>query len=216
MSERQTRSSRHLQPSQNKKLDKLLNKLIAIVIVLIVITVTIVFKWQDGVAEKEQVDEPKNDAVTQKDNPVREEKPSEEKEDTTEPVDTEQESSVTEEPIVEEVSETTSDDPIVDKVITNKDWQPTPTTQVGQHVSSYDDTSVDWAEKIATITAVTELEPSDMIIWRMKNNGSASTAIATISSTDKSKMYRVSMEWVDNKGWLPLKVEQLNTLKGAY
>ena len=46
MSERQTRSGRHLRPSRNKKLDKLLNVLIGVVVVLIIITATYVFKWQ--------------------------------------------------------------------------------------------------------------------------------------------------------------------------
>ncbi len=55
-----------------------------------------------------------------------------------------------------------------------------------------------------------------MIIWRMQNNGGPNSSIATVSTNDKSQMYRVSMEWVDNEGWKPVKLEQLNTLEGAY
>ncbi|WP_445477851.1 YrrS family protein [Lysinibacillus irui] len=221
MSERQTRSSRHLQPSRNKKLDKLLNVLIGVVVVLIIITATYVFKWQDdadqavkdepaqeeksGDKEKEEDKEPANEE--DKDLAVDEEKPSQEEEEA------EAETSQDEQGTPEE---STSDNPIVDKVITNKNWQPTPTTQTGQHVSSYDDTSVDWAEKVATVSAVTGIEQSNMIIWRMQNNGGPNSAIATVSSNDKSQKYRVSMEWVDNEGWLPVKLEQLNTLEGAY
>lgn len=83
-------------------------------------------------------------------------------------------------------------------------------------MSSYDDNSVDWAEKVATVAAVTGIEKDNMIIWRMGNNGGANSAIATVSTNDKTKMYRVSMEWVDNEGWTPVKLEQLNTLNGAY
>lgn len=221
MSERQTRSSRHLQPSRNKKLDKLLNVLIGVVVVLIIITATYVFKWQDdadqavkdepaqeeksGDKEKEEDKEPANEE--DKDLAVDEEKPSQEEEEA------ESETSQEEQGTPEE---STSDNPIVDKVITNKNWQPTPTTQTGQHVSSYDDTSVDWAEKVATVSTVTGIDQSNMIIWRMQNNGGPNSAIATVSSNDKSQMYRVSMEWVDNEGWLPVKLEQLNTLEGAY
>ena len=221
MSERQTRSSRHLQPSRNKKLDKLLNVLIGVVVVLIIITATYVFKWQDdadqavkdepaqeeksGDKEKEEDKEPANEE--DKDLAVDEEKPSQEEEEA------EAETSQDEQGTPEE---STSDNPIVDKVITNKNWQPTPTTQTGQHVSSYDDTSVDWAEKVATVSAVTGIEQSNMIIWRMQNNGGPNSAIATVSSNDKSQKYRVSMEWVDNEGWKPVKLEQLNTLEGAY
>ncbi|MDM5249411.1 YrrS family protein [Lysinibacillus sp. G4S2] len=214
MSERQTRSSRHLQPSRNKKLDKLLNVLIGIVVILIIITATYVFKWQDDVAKDEPRQEQKKDNEDVKEEPskeqsndvtAKEEKPAKEK-PTEEKQTSEQDA----------INETTSDNPIVDKVITNKNWQPTATAQSGQHVSSYDDKSIDWAEKVATVTAVTGIEKDNMIIWRMGNNGSASSAIATVSTNDKTKMYRVSMEWVDNEGWLPIKLEQLNTLNGAY
>ncbi|WDV05653.1 YrrS family protein [Lysinibacillus irui] len=221
MSERQTRSSRHLQPSRNKKLDKLLNVLIGVVVVLIIITATYVFKWQDD-ADQAVKDEPAQEEKSgdkekevdkehaneeDKDLAVDEEKPSQEEEEA------ESETSQEEQGTPEE---STSDNPIVDKVITNKNWQPTPTTQTGQHVSSYDDTSVDWAEKVATVSTVTGIDQSNMIIWRMQNNGGPNSAIATVSSKDKSQMYRVSMEWVDNEGWLPVKLEQLNTLEGAY
>lgn len=220
MSERQTRSSRHLQPSHNKKLDKLLNVLIGIVVVLIIITATYVFKWQDD-AEKavkdELAQEQKNDSKQV------EEEPSPSKEDNKDATTDDNEPSSKEEPIEEEIvseqdkpQETASDNPIVDKVVTNKDWKPTPTTQTGQHVSSYDVKSVDWAEKVATITAATGIEKDNMIIWRIQNNGSANTAIATVSTNDKTAMYRVSMEWIDQEGWLPVKLEQLNTLNGAY
>ncbi|MGE7692971.1 YrrS family protein [Lysinibacillus sp. NPDC094177] len=217
MSERQTRSSRHLQPSRNKKLDKLLNVLIGIVVILIIITATIVFKWQDdaGKAEKDEpIQEQKHDNENVKDKPSKEQnndvtgkEEKSAKEDSTEETQT---------PEKDATIETTSDNPIVDKVITNKNWQPTPTAQSGQHVSSYDDQSIDWAEKVATVTAVTSIEKDNMIIWRMGNNGGANSAIATVSTKDKTKMYRVSMEWVDNEGWQPVKVEQLNTLNGAY
>ncbi|WP_286927438.1 MULTISPECIES: YrrS family protein [Lysinibacillus] len=217
MSERQTRSSRHLQPSHNKKLDKLLNVLIGIVVVLIIITATYVFKWQDD-AEKAVKDEPKQEQKN--DSKQVEEEPSPSKEENKDATTDEPSK---EEPIEEEIvseqdkpQETTSDNPIVDKVVTNKNWKPTPTTQTGQHVSSYDVKSVDWAEKVATITTATGIEKDNMIIWRIQNNGSANTAIATVSTNDKTAMYRVSMEWIDQEGWLPVKLEQLNTLNGAY
>lgn len=218
MSERKTRSSRHLQPSRNKKLDKLLNVLIGIVVILIIITATFVFKWQDdaGKAEKDEpIQEQKNDKKDVKEEPSKEQQNKDESAQEEKPAKEEptEESQTSEQ---DTTTETISDNPIVDKIITNKNWEPTPTTQTGQHVSSYDDKSVDWAEKVATVTAVTGIEKDNMIIWRMGNNGSANSAIATVSTKDKTKMYRVSMEWVDNEGWTPVKLEQLNTLNGAY
>ncbi|AJK87034.1 DUF1510 family protein [Lysinibacillus fusiformis] len=218
MSERQTRSSRHLQPSRNKKLDKLLNVLIGVVVVLIIITATYVFKWQDD-AEQTVKDEPaqeeKDDNKEVDKEPVKEdekdlavEEDQAEEEHGSQPEENQQEQG--------EPEESTSDNPNVEKVITNKNWQPTPTTQTGQHVSSYDSSSVDWSEKVATVTGVTGINQDNMIIWRMQNNGGPNSSIATVSTKDKTQMYRVSMEWVDNEGWLPVKLEQLNTLEGAY
>lgn len=205
MSEKQTRSSRRLQPTPNKKLNGWLNILIGMVIVLIVITTIVIFNWQDNIKDtevtepEEKVEDPiKEDIETNEEEPPAEEEQPEQ--------EIEQETAV----------ESPSDDPIVDHVITDENWQPTPTTQTGEHVSSYDDQSVDWAEKVATITAVTGIEKDNMIIWRLKNNGGANKSIATVSTNDKTQMYRVSMEWVDNEGWKPVKLEQLNTLEGAY
>ncbi|MEQ6355462.1 YrrS family protein [Lysinibacillus sp. M3] len=215
MSERKTRSSRHLQPSHNKKLDKLLNVLIGIVVILIIIVATFVFKWQDDagqVAKDEPLQEQKNDKEDVKEEPSKEKNNDETAKEETEEEPTDE----TETSEQDATTETTSDNPIVDKVVTNKSWKPTPTTQTGQHVSSYDDKSVDWAEKVATVTAATGIEKDNMIIWRIQNNGGANSAIATVSTNDKTQMYRVSMEWVDNEGWLPVKLEQLNTLNGAY
>ncbi len=215
MSERQTRSNRHLQPSRKKKFDKLLNVLIGVVLILIVITAMYVFKWQDDTEEtvkEDPIQEQKNDDAT-KEHPKEQDLEVEVDEEVSEDDKPIEESIQPEENTAEE---TPSDNPIVDRVVTDKSWQPTPTTQTGEHVSSYDDKSVDWAEKVATITAATGIAQDNMIIWRLQNNGGADTAIATVSTNDKSEMYRVSMEWVNNEGWLPVKLEQLNTLEGAY
>ncbi|QDP99482.1 DUF1510 family protein [Lysinibacillus fusiformis] len=218
MSERQTRSSRHLQPSHNKKLDKLLNLLIGIVFILIVITAMYVFKWQDDSEEtvkEDPVQEQKNDDTT-KEHPKEEEVETDEEVSKDEVTKDEEPTEESEQSEQDKAVETTSDDPIVDRVVTDTNWKPTPTTQAGEHVSSYNDKSVDWAEKIATITAATGIANDNMIIWRLQNNGGADTAIATVSTKNKAEMYRVSMEWVNNEGWLPVKLEQLNTLEGAY
>ncbi|AHN22596.1 MULTISPECIES: YrrS family protein [Lysinibacillus] len=220
MGERQTRSSRHLQPSHNKKLDKMLNILIGIVIILIVIVATYVFKWQDDAQEtvkEEPAQEQKNDDSEKE--PSKEEdiaSNDEQSQDEEQTKDTDESKEAEQQPEQNTAVETTSDNPIVDRVVTDKSWKPTPTTQTGEHVSSYDDQSVDWAEKIATVTAVTGITNDNLIVWRLQNNGGANKAIATVSTKDKSEKYRVSMEWVDNEGWLPVKLEQLNTLEGAY
>ena len=211
MSEKQTRSSRNLQPTPNKKPNGLLNILIGVVVVLIAITTIFIFKWQDNnIEDTAKEDTEVTESEEKEKNPIKEDIVTNEEELSAEEEQPEQE-------IEKETAvESTSDDPIVDRVITDENWQPTPTTQTGEHVSSYDDQSIDWAEKVATITAVTGIEEDNMIIWRLKNNGGPNKSIATVSTNDKTEMYRVSMEWVDNEGWKPVKLEQLNTLEGAY
>ena len=207
MSNKKTRSSRHLQPAPSKKSNTLLNVLIGVVVVLIVMTASYVIKWQDNI----EVEQAENPEVT--DQMENEEISSEEEIGTSEEESTDQEESQTEQ---QTTVESTSDDPIVDRVITDESWQTTPTAQTEVHVSSFDPDSIDWEEKVATITNVTGIEEEKMIIWYIGNNGSPETAIATVSTKDLSEMYRVSMEWIDHEGWLPLKLEVLNTVEGAY
>lgn len=207
MSDKRTRSSRHLQPAPSKKSNTLLNVLIGVVVVLIVLTTFYIFNWQDNI----EVEQAENPEVTIPEE--NEEISSEEESGTNEEEPTNQEELQNEQ---QTAVESTSDDPIVDRVITDESWQTTPTTQTGAHVSLYDPESVDWQEKVATITTVTGIEEEKMIIWYIGNNGSAETAIATVSTKDLSEMYRVSMEWVNNEGWRPVKLEVLNTVEGAY
>ena len=207
MSYKRTRSSRHLQPSPSKKSNTLLNVLIGVVVVLIVLTASYVIKWQNNI-EVAQIENPE---VT---NPTEDEgNPSEDESGTNEEESTDQEETQTDQ---QTAVESISDDPIVDRVITDESWQTTPTTQTGAHVSSFDPASIDWQEKVATITSVTGVEEDKMIIWYIGNNGSPETAIATVSTKDLTQMYRVSMKWIDDEGWLPVKLEVLNTVEGAY
>lgn len=63
---------------------------------------------------------------------------------------------------------------------------------------------------------MTDLEQENAIVLRVGNNGSAKSAIAVVTSMDKEKKYRVSIEWLDGEGWKPTKLEVLNSLEGAY
>ena len=72
MSEKQTRSNRHLQPAPGKKQNSWLNILIGVVVVLIIITILNIFNWQDNIEDTAN-EEP---VVTQPEE--KEEEPSEE------------------------------------------------------------------------------------------------------------------------------------------
>ncbi|MEO4052200.1 YrrS family protein [Solibacillus sp. CAU 1738] len=214
-----SRSENTQRQRQNKKLDRILNYLIAIVIVLICLSSYFIFFNKDKEEaqdshEIEQNDPVENDDTNQSQtaNTSTENKQQVEgkNEDTEDTEDTN---------VIDESSSavvTTSNDPLVDEVIVDPNWQPTPTVQTEPHTSVFADGHIDYEEKLATIYAVTSLSAENSILWNIKNNGSADTAIAVISSKDKELKYRVSIEWVKEQGWKPVKVEKLNTTEGTF
>lgn len=109
-----------------------------------------------------------------------------------------------------------SNDPVVEETIINTSWEPVGTKQKGEHVSVYEKGSADWNEKIKAISYATGLAADDMYIMMIKNGGGPQKSIGVVQSKDQSKKYRVHMEWVDGKGWSPVKLDVLKTLKGAY
>ncbi|RKJ56469.1 DUF1510 family protein, partial [Butyricicoccus sp. 1XD8-22] len=50
----------------------------------------------------------------------------------------------------------------------------------------------------------------------VKNNGSSDSAISVISSKDQAEKYRVTIQWIANQGWKPVKVEKLKQIDGTY
>jgi len=109
-----------------------------------------------------------------------------------------------------------SNDPVVKESIINTSWKPVGTSQSGEHVSVYNTDSVDWKEKVEAITYATGLAEGDMYIMHIGNGGGPQKSIGTVQSKDKSKKYRVHMEWVEKEGWKPVKMDILNTVEGAY
>lgn len=109
-----------------------------------------------------------------------------------------------------------SNDPVVKETIINTSWEPVGTEQSGEHVSVYDTGSVDWKEKVDAITYATGLAENEMYIMHIGNGGGPQKSIGTVQSKDMSKKYRVHLEWVENEGWKPVKMDILNTVEGAY
>lgn len=109
-----------------------------------------------------------------------------------------------------------SSDPIVKETVINTGWKPIGTEQTGEHVSVYDQSSVDWQEKIDAISYATGLGQDNMFIMMIQNGGGPQKSIGTVTSKDKEEKYRVYLEWVDGEGWKPVKMDILNTIEGAY
>lgn len=206
--------------------DNILNILIAVVVLAIIITASIIFlggEDKDKANQKspDTTEENKNDDVTSDDTDgTGTNDPASKKDDQS--TDNSDESDAADESVEKDktdleedpgvVKYESSDDPVVDETIIQTGWEPIGTTQTGEHVSLYDGKSADWKEKIAAISYATNLSEDALIIWKIKNGGDPQKSIGIVSTKDKVEKYRVYLEWVDDKGWKPVKMDVLNTL----
>ncbi|MDM5334601.1 YrrS family protein [Ureibacillus composti] len=211
-------SKREQKKKRPKKSDKLLNVLIAIVSILIVANLVFLFTKDD---EKEVASENKTQAEkylqgknqSQKNEEVVSEEGEEEQssDNTVVPAKNEDQTEEKEQSVKLPTKLTTnkSSDPQVKQEVVDPSWQPTPTKQTGEHVSVYKEGHVDYEEKLVTFRNAVNLEENNVIYWSVRNNGSSNSSIAVISSKDESQKYRISIEWIENEGWKPVKVEEL-------
>ena len=216
--------------------DKLLNILIAVVVLAIIITASIIFlggedndkadvKLPDTAEENnnddlasDNTDEADNNDSTNENDDVDQSTDNSDESGTDDETDaadeTDDETDVEGDPGV--VKYESSVDPVVDETIIQTGWEPIGTTQSGDHVSLYVKDTADWNEKIAAISYATNLPEDALIIWKIKNGGSPQKSIGIVSTKDKVQKYRVYLEWVDEKGWKPVKMDVLNTLDFDY
>lgn len=235
MPEKNTKFDTRLdQRNQKRKKNNILNILIGIVLLLIIIvTVNIVTndddkesanspnvsssqeeenKENESVAEEEDVDESVEEADTNTESTEssssNEDVAAETEEDASD--DAEETETETE---AGTVTTEASNDPNVESVIIDSGWQPIGTTQTGEHVSSYTKNTVDWDEKVKALAYAANLDSSNMYVPFIGNGGSPQKSIGTVTSKDRSEIYRIYLEWVDGEGWKPTKKEKLKALK---
>ncbi|MFT8320191.1 MAG: DUF1510 family protein [Bacillus sp. (in: firmicutes)] len=203
--------SRSEQRSKRKKTNLILNSLIVFVILLIVFVSYSIFSNND---HKNADKSNKNSAKTEQTNKDTDKAAavngaSNEKDSTEEDEIADEEAGKTDGDAI--VTEGGSDSNVV-KTIENPAWEPVGTTQTGEHAASYQG-GVDWNEQEKALAYGTGLDESDMVIWFLGNNNKdPQKSIGTVSSKDKSKKFRVYIEWVDGKGWKPTKVEEVKDL----
>lgn len=205
--------------------DKILNILIAVVVLAIIITASIIFlggdnknkageKLPDTTEENRDDDSTSEEAAGTDNNNTASEDESADSgdESATDETETEETTETDEEEDPGVVKYESSDDAVVNESIIKTGWEPIGTKQSGEHVSLYDGKSVDWHEKISAISYATDLPEDALIIWKIKNGGSPQKSIGIVSTKDKVEKYRVYLEWIDEKGWKPVKMDVLNTL----
>jgi flagellar basal body-associated protein FliL len=222
-----------LDKRSKKKTNNILNIMIGVVVLLILIVGAAIF-LSDGenknTASNEvaQQEEPNKDTSSNdensKDNAKKEDEQdnsineNESENDTSSNKDNEEDSSATEEKSDEiasnaeeksklEIEE--SDEPNVKKSIVHPEWKPVGTQQTGEHVSQYDDSSIDWNEKVKALSYATGIPEGNMTVWYIEGNGSPQKSIGTVSAKDNSTVYRVYLQWVEGQGWKPTKMQEL-------
>lgn len=194
---------RSQQRAKRKKTNLILNGLIGLVILLIIIVSVSIFGKDDEKTDKkvdQSVEESKlKEKVSAKDSGSDEESIQDEK-----PVESSEEKPPAEsEPVI-----TDGGGENVKRIIVNPTWKPIGTSQTGEHSAVYSQNSIDWQEMTAAMSYATGVEENNMIIWYLGNNG-PNQSIGTISTKDKLETYRVYLEWQDNAGWVPQRVEEL-------
>ncbi|WP_319466541.1 YrrS family protein [uncultured Trichococcus sp.] len=110
-----------------------------------------------------------------------------------------------------ETEEVPSTDENVTKAYTG-DWEPTGTTQTGEHTTTdFSDGSADRNEIKQAVAAATGISADNMIEWWIGNAG-AQQVTATVSDTQKETIARVQLKWVDGEGWQVMLVEELDEI----
>lgn len=234
MPEKNTKFDTRLdQRNHKRKKNNILNILIGIVILLIIVVTVNIITGDD---EKESAEQPtssleeenKDNESIEQEQDVESTEESDTSTDSTESSsDEETNTNTNTEPEIEEETESTetegneadtvtsepSNGTNIDSVISDSEWQPIGTEQTGEHVSSYDSTSVDWNEKVKALAYAANLDSSNMYVKFIGNGGSPQKSVGTVTSKDGSEIYRISLEWVDGEGWKPTKKEKLKTLE---
>ena len=106
------------------------------------------------------------------------------------------------------LEESDSPDSNVQTVYTGN-WQPVGTNQEGPHdTTDFAEGSADRVEIKRASSMASGIPESDIIEWWIGNDG-PNRVEATISNRNESEIYRIYMEWVDNEGWKPLRMEKL-------
>ena len=209
--------TRSLLRAKRRKTNIVLNTLIVIVLLLIVVVTVNVFFGDDKTASKEDAErasalsqsgQEKKDTNTDSQEKVRtsKDKNKEKDQDIDQDIDKDGDLSEKDDVKDQEIVTEGGSDPEVKKTIVNPTWEPVGTSRTGQHFNEY--SGADWDEMVQAISYGTGIDPSNMTILFLGNNG-PDKSVGTVKQKDTQQEYRVYIEWVDEKGWKPTQVEEL-------
>ncbi|MFC5629786.1 YrrS family protein [Aliibacillus thermotolerans] len=90
------------------------------------------------------------------------------------------------------------------------EWEPVGTSQTGPFQHDFNRGSQNWKEMENALRYATAIPMEEMTIWRLENGGE-NIAIGTVSdASTHDQPYQVTMQFVENEGWQPIEVIQLD------
>jgi cytoskeletal protein RodZ len=203
--------------AKRRKINRILNILIAVVFILIIFFGGRLLFGKGDSTETATPEISNNTDVTE----VAENEESEETEkteDTSENTNSDQnenseetaESNKQVTPESNEEATVTDGDPETNilRTIENPAWKPIGTNQVDPQTNVYDKGTENRNEIETAASYATGLDRANMTVWWLTNNG-PDKAKVTIASKDGSQNFRVYIDWVNGEGWKPVLVEEL-------
>lgn len=92
-------------------------------------------------------------------------------------------------------------------------WEPKVTSQSSPHVVKYGYESIDFFEMEEAAANALNLTKQDFSVWHLSRGYDDQSVILYVATTGLTYKYKVYLHWVDNKGWLPILVQEVKELK---
>jgi len=205
---------------KRRKTTKSITILMAIAVLLVILLIGI---WLFGGKDDKDNDKPEqtqpssseieedsneNSDQSSNDSSASTEDEDEDTEDETEDAEEDEEESEDDDSIeIEEIPEDEIDDPNVIEAYT-ANWKPIGTSQEEPHTTKFDEGSEDWNEMQEAIAYALKIEEEE-IISHWIGNGGDQRVNGHVQSTVTDEHYTVYLEWKENEGWQPIKVERV-------
>ena len=92
---------------------------------------------------------------------------------------------------------------------TKPSWKPVGTEQGATPAMTFNKGTADWNEMNQAISAAIDVPVEQLVIHRIGNNGK-NKAYGNVQDKQSGKKYYVNIDWVENEGWKPVLVQNLN------